>query len=196
MLTLVRLQHTSKEKLTEIFSNTDFCNKVASLKTKLSISPATECANRFTCLLQDALQIQNKKKVKNKNTFPRNTWFDEECKERKKSFKRAARKVKENPNDSALRELMWKERRIYKSLIKKKKHLAISKLHTELMEFKIKNPREFWRKISEVTKEEGSAEIPITPEELKAYLMTLLDCPKDNENPNGSPQLENEMLTN
>ena len=38
---LVRLQHTSKEKLTEIFSNTDFCNKVASLRTELSTSPAT-----------------------------------------------------------------------------------------------------------------------------------------------------------
>ena len=45
-----------------------------------------------------------------------------------------------------------------------------------------------------MTKEESSAEIPITPEELKAYFMTLLDCPKDNENPNSSPQLENEML--
>ena len=79
-------------------------------------------------------------------TFPRNTWFDEECKEKRKSFKKAARKVKENPNDSALRELMWKERRIYKSLIKKKKHLAISKLHTELMEFKTKNHGNFGEK--------------------------------------------------
>ena len=33
---LVRLRHTSKEKLTETFSNTDFCNKVASLKAELS----------------------------------------------------------------------------------------------------------------------------------------------------------------
>ena len=110
--------------------------------------------------LEKPREIQSKKKVKNKNTFPRNTWFDEECKEKKKSFKKAARKLKENPNDSALRELMWKERRIYKSLIKKKKRLAISKLHTELMEFKTKNLREFWRKISEVTKEENTGADP------------------------------------
>ena len=84
--------------------------------------------------------------MKNKNTFPRNTWFDEECKDKKKSFKKAARKLKENPNDSALRELVWKERRIYKSLIKKKKHLASSKLHTELMEFKTKNHGNFGEK--------------------------------------------------
>ena len=81
---LVRLRHMSEEKLTEIFSNTDFCNKVASLKTELSTSPATECANKFTCLLQDALQIQNKKKVKNKNTFPRNTREKEESSQKGK----------------------------------------------------------------------------------------------------------------
>jgi preprotein translocase subunit SecA len=80
---------------------------------------------------------------------------------------------------------MWEERRTYKSLIKKKKRLAISKLHTELMEFKIKNPQEFWRKIQE----ESSTEIPISLEEVKAYFMTLLDSPKNNGNLN-----ENDML--
>ena len=34
----VKLLHTSKEKLTKIFSNTDFRNKVASLQTELSTS--------------------------------------------------------------------------------------------------------------------------------------------------------------
>ena len=63
----VRLLYTSEEKLTEILSNTDFCNKVASLKTEVSTSPANECAKKFTHLLQDVLQIQNKKKVNNEH---------------------------------------------------------------------------------------------------------------------------------
>ena len=72
---LVHVLHASEEKSAEIFSNRDFCNKVASLETKLSTSPATECAHKSTCLLQDALQVQNKlkKRGKNKNTLPRNT---------------------------------------------------------------------------------------------------------------------------
>ena len=93
------------------------------------------------------------------------------------------------------RKLVWEERRTYKSLIKKKKRLAIAKLHTELMEFKTKNPWEFWRKISEVTKEESSTEIPISLEELKTYFMTLLDGPKSNGNlTNSTPRLENDMI--
>ena len=99
--------------------------------------------------------------MNNKSTFPRNTWFDEECKEKKKSYKKAVKRVKAISNDSALRELMWNERRMYKSLIKKKKHLAICKMHKELMEFKTKNPQEFLRKISEVTKENNSAKFPL-----------------------------------
>ena len=136
------------------------CNKIASLETDLSTFPATECAHKFTCLLQDALQVQNKNKGKNKNTFPRNMWFDEECKEKKKCFKKAAKRIKENPNNSVLRELMWKERNPW---LRKKKRVAISKLHTELMEFKNKNPQEFWQKISKVTKQETEFSLSSPP---------------------------------
>ena len=52
------------------------------------------------------------------------------------------------------------------------------------MEFKTKNPREFWRKISKVTKQENSTEIPITSEELKTYFKSLLDGPDRNGNLN------------
>jgi len=168
--------HTPEDKLAEIFSNQDFCNKIASLQTELSVSPATECAHKFTCLLQDALQAKTKKR-KNKNTFPRNTWFDEECKQKKKCFKKAAKRVKENPNNSALRELMWKERRIYKSLIKKKKCLAISKLHTGIQNLK---------SIGILEKNFISTEIPITSVELRAYFKSILDAPEKNGNSNST----------
>ena len=166
----VQVLHTSEEKLAEIFSNQDFRNKIASLETELSVSPATECTHKFICLLQEALKVKIKKKGKNKNTFPKNMWFDKQCKEKKKDFKKAAKRAKENVNNLVLRELMWKERRIYKSLIKKKKRQSISKLHSELMEFKTKNPREFWIKIASVTKQESSTDIPITLEELRIII--------------------------
>ena len=140
------------------------------------MSPATECMHKFICLLQEALKVRIKKKGKNKNKFPKNMWFDKQCKEKKKEFQKAAKRAKENVNNLMLRELMWKERRIYKSLIKKKKRQAISKLHSEVMEYKTKNPHEFWIKIASVTKQESSTDIPITLEELRIYFKSLLDC--------------------
>jgi len=63
------------------------------------------------------------------------------------------------------------------------------------MEFKTKNPQEFWRKISKVNKQENSAEIPITSEELRAYFKSLLDGPEENGNSNSTLQVEtDEML--
>ena len=85
------------------------------------MSPATECTHKFICLLQEALKVKIKKKSKNKNKFPKNMWFDKQCKEKKKDFKKVAKRAKENVNNLVLRDLMWKERIIYKSLIKKKK---------------------------------------------------------------------------
>ena len=116
----IQVLHTSEEKLAEIFSNQDFRNKIASLETELSVSPATECTHKFICLLQEALKFKIKKKGKNNNKFPKNMWFDKQCKEKKKDFKKAAKRAKENVNNQLLRELMWKERKFYKSLIKKK----------------------------------------------------------------------------
>ena len=43
------------------------------------------------------------------------------------------------------------------------------------MKFNAKNPREFWRKISKVTKQESNVDIPIPPEELRSYYKVLLD---------------------
>ena len=116
----IQVLHTSEEKLVEIFSNKDFRNKIASLETELSVSPATECTHKFICLLQEALKVKIKKKGKNNYKFTKNMWFDKQCKEKKKYFKKAAKRAKENVNNQLLRELMWKEGIIYKSLIKKK----------------------------------------------------------------------------
>ena len=158
------------------------------------MSPATECTHKFICLFQEALKVKIKKKGQNKNKFPKNMWFDKQCKEKKKDFKKAAKRAKENVNNQLLRELMWKERRIYKSLIKKKKRQVISKLHSELMEFKNKKPWEFWIKIASVIKQESSIDIPITLEELRTYFKFLLNCTESIGNSNNPPCVETDEI--
>ena len=54
--------------------------------------------------------------------------------------------MKSNPSDPQIREAFWKERKAYKTKIRAKKRCAIAALHSELKEFKSKNPREFWKK--------------------------------------------------
>ena len=64
---------------------------------------------------------------------------------------------------------------VYKSLVRNKKRCAVATLHSELMEFMSKNPREFWRKISKVTKQSKDDEIPIPVEEIGAHFKSLLE---------------------
>ena len=45
------------------------------------------------------------------------------------------------------------------------------------MEFKSKNPQEFWEKNSKVTKQERNIDILILPENLRTYFKSLLDSP-------------------
>ena len=62
------------------------------------------------------------------------------------------------------------------------------------MEFKTKNPRDFWIKIASVTKQESSTDIPIPLEELRIYFKSLLDCTESSRNSNNPPCVETDEI--
>ena len=66
--------------------------------------------SQFTNLLQATLSecpsLTCRKKQK-PNKFPKNAWFDAECKEVKKQVKKAGKSLKKNPNSVAIREKFW-----------------------------------------------------------------------------------------
>ena len=171
-----------EESIIEVFSRQEFLNSLSTLSAKLDSAPAAECADQFISLLKSTLLTTSSKrnnKRKKSSSFPQNTWFDEECKQTKRIFKKSARKLKADPDNPLLRDLVWKNRRNYKNLIRQKKRNIISKLHVELKEFKSKNPREFWRKIASATSNTDDKEIPVPTDELGAYFESLLTGPED-----------------
>ena len=99
-----------EEKIAEVYSSQEFLNKLSNISAKLASAPATECADQFSTLLRSSLKTSTKKNSKRKksSSFPHNTWFDEECKQSKKTFKRSAKKLKEDPDNPLLRDLSGK----------------------------------------------------------------------------------------
>ena len=59
-------------------------------------------------------------------------------------------------------------------------------LHMELKEFKLNNPREFWRLIDKLTNRSSNEEIPISVEDLGGYFKSLLDDKSENTYINSS----------
>ena len=103
-----------------------------------------DCVSKFEKVLQDTLHkytsvkcSANKKKT---NPFPRNTWFDKECKAKKSSVNRLAKQMKKNPNSVSIRGDFWKERKYYKRLVRKKKRTAVSVFHQKLQSFRCEDP--------------------------------------------------------
>ena len=92
----------------------------------------------------------------------------------KKEIQKTVKQLKNDPDNNAIQQNFWAERRIYKSLIRKKKHAAIALLHLELREFKSNNPREFWRQINKITNQSSDEEIPVLVEDLEEYFKFLL----------------------
>ena len=116
-----------------------------------------------------------------KNKFPCNKWFDDECTIAKRCFKKSARLLQMDPENTVVYQHFWQERRAYKSLTRKKKRQATILLHNELKECKINNPREFWKLVDRATNQSKDLDnIPIPMEELGAYFKSLLDNSTDN----------------
>ena len=113
-----------------------------------------------------------------KNTCP---WFDDECQEKKQLLNnkrkkyQAALKLYSNNKDSQVENLKvayFKQRRVYKKLIKYKHHNFLQDKKTELWNLKGEAPKEFWKKLKN-GKEKHS--LNFSNIELAKYFSTLLN---------------------
>ena len=79
--------------------------------------------------------------------FPKNRWFDDECKAAKQLVNDAKKVFLQCLNMQNRVEYFSKKRK-YRSLIKSKKIEAQNKLHATLLMMRQKSPKEFWNLIN------------------------------------------------
>ena len=183
------LMKITEDNIADAFRKHEFLEQLEALESELPNRPATECVYKLTRLLQESIrETFGKRKTNPSKTskFPRNTWFDEDCKAAKKKFKNCAKLLKNNPSNEEVQKSFWSERRSYKALIRKKKRASVASLLKELREFKSNNPREFWRLINKISDQSGGEEIPISVDVLGEYFKSLLDNKSEDSDINPS----------
>ena len=123
-------------------------------------------------------------KTKNRKTFNLNTncpWFDAECQENKQLLNnkrkkyQAALQLYPNIKDNHVHNLKsayFQQRRVYKKLIKYKRHSFLEKKKTELWNLKGEDPKSFWKKLKS-RKEKPN--LNFSNIELSHYFSTLLN---------------------
>ena len=102
------------------------------------------------------------------SAFPRNGWFDDECKMQKRVVNSSARECRCDP-DCVRKEKYWRERKIYKELIRMKKRKAFN---IKLSNLRTTHPREFWKVVSKAAAVHHKC-IPIDMVDMAAYFQTL-----------------------
>ena len=146
-------------------------------------------------------------KANNVNSFKPNTnclWFDAECQENKqllnnkrKKYQAALKLYSDNKNNHVnnLKSAYFQQRRVYKKLIKYKRHNFLEKKKTELWNLKGEAPKMFWKKLKN-RKEKPS--LNFSNIELSNYFSTLLNSPDSRDN-NGpeilAPSIDNMTQT-
>ena len=107
-------------------------------------------ATSFQELIIKWTGVKNKTKTRNKY-FPRNSWFDRECKLEKTKLNKLKKAFLQNPT-AETRAKFYSLRRDYKKLTKHKKALAQTKLHNKLLQVRCNDPKTFWKIIGVANK--------------------------------------------
>ena len=128
-------------------------------------------------------KTKNNKSVKLK-TCP---WFDAECQENKqllnnkrKKYQAALKLYSNNHNNQVtdLKAAYFQQRRVYKNLIKYKRHSFLEEKKTELWNLKGEAPKEFWKKLK-IRK--GKPSLNFSNIELSNYFSNLLNCAESSD---------------
>ena len=124
------------------------------IATNSGLDPPHILAQEFQNILIGFIQkrMKSTKQPKSKHSFPRNLWFDEECKALKRSVNNAKKLFLQDINTLSRKEYFLQKRR-YRKIIKTKKYQAQEKLHSILLTAKYKNPKEFWALINRERRE-------------------------------------------
>ena len=153
-----------------------FRAKLAALLRNLNSSSVDDNVSVLSTLLQDAVKkhsTNHSRKRKLNSKFPRNLWFDSDCKVQKRLVNRLGKSLKANPNDCEMRASFLSEKSKYRAMIKCKKRQAASVLHSKLESFRTNNPRYFWQWIRNVSGQSSSESIPVSLEKMKEHFEQL-----------------------
>ena len=134
------------------------------------------------------------RKTKNRNNFKSKSncpWFDAECQENKqllnnkrKKYQAALKlylnnKNKQNKQMSNLKAAYFQQRRVYKKLIKYKRHSFLEQKKTELWNLKGEAPKVFWKKLKN---RKEKPRLNFSNNELSNYFSTLLTSADSQDN--------------
>ena len=126
----------------------------------------------ITELLKEVRTSQISAKPSRPRSFPRNKWFDMECKTMKRKVNDAKKRFTCQPHVLHLREAYFMGKKQYRKLLKRKKEAATYTLHHLLINTHRNNPRKFWKLLSSA-KSMDDTNTPINPQALLNHFKTL-----------------------
>ena len=143
-----------EQEIRSCFKSTSFLHSLSLFPTPYECLP-TELVNKFNYILISAIKscpsamhstVHSSKS--SRSLFPRNRWFDVECKRQKTLVSISAKDLKSDPNCVSKKERFWRERKRYKKLIRSKKRKSTVDFHLQLLHLRTSQPREFWKVVS------------------------------------------------
>ena len=142
--------------------------------------PIETTVNKFSGLLLESMEksMPNRSKRRSKSgykVFPRNAWFDKDCKQQKKVVNCLVKKLKNDYTNNDIKEAYWVQRNIYKKLLKVKKSAVIKRQHSTLLHLSTSNPRQYWQAINKAAGARRKC-IPVELDAMAEYFMKLNEC--------------------
>ena len=186
-----RWNETSKSKYYNGLKSQDVRNKINTLLNSKNINHS-ELAAGIKNILWDNTKTSNlrHKKVAQRQSQP---WFDYECKNLKNNLNTVGNKLKKDPGNQTIREILFQEKRNFKKVITAKKRRykenIISELDTKKHEG---NQKEFWKIFNKISPKNKSDPVQPTLDDFFKYLKKTSNSSTHQEIP--SESLENGPL--
>ena len=167
-----------EQEIRDCFNSSSFLQSL-SLLPGSSECPLDESVYIFNSLLISAINscpsaknsVANNSKS-SRSVFPRNRWFDDECKRRKIIVNTSAKVYRRDPDCVNKKEKFWRERKRYKKLIISKKRRTTAEFHPQLSILRTSHPREFWKIVSKAAVVQRNY-IPIDMVNMATHFQTL-----------------------
>ena len=131
------LYHSALNETENLNMRTDFLCEV--INPQICIN---SLVRQFTACIENAASKAFRKfSGKSNNTFPRNEWFDEDCKKAKKELHIYNR----YPINTPEYEMYWNLKNKYKALIQRKKRMYLENLANKIESLSLSNPQDYWK---------------------------------------------------
>ncbi|KAL4233737.1 hypothetical protein ACF0H5_008417 [Mactra antiquata] len=175
-----RWDSSKHDEFIQNISDNDFQSCLNNLSMTIENESTSESIehnlNGFYQLLEkacDPLFKRNTNTTCTKNTVTSNQpWFDDECKDSRKSFYNNLNTFRTNNNDRN-RKLMTNSRSSYKNIIRKKKFEFSKNQSYKLESLRNKNSKEYWKMLKNMGKPEPKCNITVT--EFSKYFKAIND---------------------